>query len=87
MSTITFDTLKYANTLKAGGVPPAQAEAEAMALSGVLEVNFKELVTKQDLEIALEKSLAPIRTDIAVLKWGIGLLLAINISVAVKVFF
>lgn len=87
MSTLTFDTLKYANTLKAGGVPPAQAEAEAVALSEVLEVNLQELVTKQDLEIALEKSIAPLRTDIAVLKWGIGLLLAVNISVAVKVFF
>ncbi|WP_215582193.1 CCDC90 family protein [Methylomonas paludis] len=27
MSIITFDTLKYANTLKAAGVPAAQAEA------------------------------------------------------------
>ena len=49
MTTITFDTLKYANTLKAAGVPPAQAEAEAVALSEVLEVNLKELVTKDDL--------------------------------------
>ena len=44
MSTITFDTLKFANTLKAAGVPPAQAEAEAVALSEVLEVNLKDFV-------------------------------------------
>jgi len=49
MTTITFDTLKYANTLKSAGVPPAQAEAEAVALSEVLEVNFKDLVTKEDM--------------------------------------
>ncbi len=30
MTAITFDTLKYANTLKAAGVPVAQAEAEAV---------------------------------------------------------
>ena len=44
-----FDPLKFANTLKDAGVPSAQAEAEATALSEVLEVNLKELVTKEDL--------------------------------------
>jgi hypothetical protein len=29
MTTITFDTLKFANKLKAAGVPAQQAEAEA----------------------------------------------------------
>lgn len=32
MSTITFDTLKFVEKLKAGGVPEAQAKAEAEAL-------------------------------------------------------
>ena len=27
MATITFDTLKFANTLKEAGVPPAQAKS------------------------------------------------------------
>ena len=54
MATITFDTLKFANTLKEAGVPSAQAEAEAAALSEVLEVNFKELVTKEDLKHEVE---------------------------------
>ena len=49
MSAITFDTLKFANTLKAAGVPDKQAEAEAVALSEVLEVNLKDLVTKEDM--------------------------------------
>ena len=54
MAMITFDTLKFANTLKDAGVPPAQAEAEAVALSEVLEVNLKELVTKEDLHQEIE---------------------------------
>ena len=54
MATITFDTLKFANTLKEAGVPSAQAEAEATALSEVLEVNLKELVTKEDLHCEIE---------------------------------
>lgn len=49
MNAITFDTLKFANTLKAAGVPDKQAEAEAVALSEVLEVNLKDLVTKEDM--------------------------------------
>ncbi len=42
--------VKFANTLKAAGVPPAQAEAEATAISEVLEVNLKDLVTKDDMQ-------------------------------------
>jgi len=49
MVAVTFDTLKFANKLKAAGVLPAQAEAEAEILSEVLEVNLKDLVTKEDM--------------------------------------
>ena len=38
--------------MKFAGVPPAQAEA--VALSEVLEVNLKELVTKDDLHREIE---------------------------------
>jgi len=54
MATITFDTLKFANTPKEVGVLPAQAEAEARALSEVLEVNLKDLATKDDLRNAID---------------------------------
>lgn len=54
MTAITFDTLKFANTLKDAGVPSAQAEAEAKALSEVLEVNLKDLVVKEDLRREIE---------------------------------
>ena len=50
MSNITFDTLKFANTLKAAGVPDKQAEAQAEAMASALEVNIKDLVTKDDLQ-------------------------------------
>lgn len=56
MAVATFDTLKFANTLKAAGVPPAQAEAEAAAFSEVMQLNLKELVAKDDLAAA-EKGL------------------------------
>lgn len=49
MAVATFDTLKFANTLKEAGVPPQQAEAQARAFAEVIQLNFKELVTKDDL--------------------------------------
>ena len=49
MVTMSFDILKFANPLKAAGVPDQQAETEAeAALSGVL-VNLKQLATTHDL--------------------------------------
>jgi len=55
MNTITFDTLKFVKELENAGVPDAQAEAQARALSNVLETNVKELVTKSDLDHQTEK--------------------------------
>ena len=49
MSAIAFDTLKYSKRLKEAGVPDKQAEAEAEALAEVLEVNLKDLSTKDNL--------------------------------------
>ena len=57
MATIAFDTLKYSKRLKDVGVPEKQAEAEAEALAEVLEVNLKDLATKEDLK-ALEERLS-----------------------------
>ena len=47
MSTVTFDTLKFANTLKEAGVPPAQAEAEARAI--VAAIGEIDVATRSDL--------------------------------------
>ena len=64
MSVATFDTLKFANTLKAAGVPSEQAEAQAIASSEALSVNFKELVTKDDLKAELTGVKAELRFEI-----------------------
>ncbi len=69
MALPAFDTLKVANRLKAVGVPPAQAEAEAEVLSEVFEVNLKELTTKEDLRAAkedLRREISDLRKDMDV---------------------
>lgn len=61
MTTITFDTLSYANKLKSAGVPDKQAEIQAEALYEIID---DQLSTKKDLLI-LEGN---IRKDIELLK-------------------
>ena len=67
MSTITFDTLKFAKRLEAAGVVPEHAEAMAEAFS---DATGTELVTKDYLKAELEAA----KNDL--IKWMAGLLLA-----------
>jgi hypothetical protein len=69
MAIATFDTLKFANTLKSfrsrrsaalpraenpNGMPDTQAEAQTTAIADVIQLNFKDLVTKDDLGMELK---------------------------------
>lgn len=67
MSTVTFDTLKFAKTLERGGVPQAQAEALAEAFR---EATSEELVTKDHLSAKLSEA----KNDI--IKWVAGMMIA-----------
>jgi len=94
MPTLTFDTLKFANRLKAAGVPSIHAEAEADALSEVFETNLSELATKEDL-LATKEDLRHeikelelrIHGEMLLMKWMLGLLLAGVASLILKSFF
>jgi hypothetical protein len=79
MSTTVFDTLAYAKRLKAAGVPEAQAEAQAEALAAAIS---SEIVTRRDLQIEL----APIRSDIQIMKWMLGFNLALSVTILFKIF-
>jgi len=79
MATVTFDTLELTDSLKKAGIPAEQAEAVVRAIAKAQD----HLVTKNDLDFAF----APIRTDLAVLKWMMGVLLAGVISLVMKTFF
>lgn len=64
-SSVAFDTLKFVETLEAGGFPHAQAKAAAGAFA---EAMSQELATKADLkaEIALVRS--DLRTETAAVR-------------------
>jgi hypothetical protein len=83
MATVTFDTLQRVDRLKAAGFPPERAEAVVRVIGEAQE----ELVTKTYLDHTLERTLAPLRTDLSILKWMMGVLLAGVMSLILKGFF
>jgi hypothetical protein len=85
MSAITFDTLKYVETLKKAGVPDEQARAQAEALQEVLHT---EVATKQDIENMELKIYAHIeKSTTDIIKWNTGtLLVATGIFAAIGKF-
>ena len=79
MATITFDTLKFVEKLKAG-VNESHAKAEAEALVPAFsEAMDSQLATKTDIN-RLEK-------ELIVLKWMVGLVLGGILTLVLKTFF
>ena len=77
MSTTVFDTLAYSKRLQAAGVPQPQADAQAEALAAAVT---DQLATKSDINEAT----APIKTDIAVLKWMTGFNIALSAAILAR---
>jgi hypothetical protein len=76
MSTVTFDTLKFVEKLKAAGISDAQAKAEAEALQGVLAEALDSRDLKE-LELTLSVKIAETHTRIAetkadLIRWVVG---------------
>jgi len=75
MATVTFDTLKFVETLKEAGVPEAQAKAFSTAVRESHEA--AELATKRDiadLRHEIKESAADLKFEL--LKWIIGIAIA-----------
>ncbi len=80
MATITFDTLKFVEKLKAGGVPESQAKAEAEALvTAFSEAMDSQLATKSDIN--------RVERELLVLKWMVGLVIGGISALILKAFF
>lgn len=73
MSTITFDTLKFVDTLKAAGFDEQQAKALANAIGDAIEsATSLSLATKSDIQ-ELKTDINSVKYDL--LKWLIALVL------------
>jgi len=93
MAVATFETLKFANTLKAAGVPDKQAEAQAMAFADVIQINFKDMVVKDDLknqsellEAKIKESELRVRSELTLLRWMVGSFGAGIIAIIIRIF-
>jgi len=87
MSTITFDTLKFSERLKAAGVPEAQAKAEAEALRDVFaEALDTSLATKTDIQQVTNR-MDIFDAHLDKLQWMIGIVIALAIANFAKQFF
>jgi hypothetical protein len=83
MRASTFDTLKFAKSLKAAGFDGTQAEAISEAFREAQEAGLEDLATKSDLkELELK-----INAQLMLLKWMMGLILAGIVSLVLKAFF
>lgn len=76
MATVTFDTARLVERLRAAGFPPEQADAVMRAIADAQD----ELATKRDIDIAL----APLRSDLAVLKWAAGVNALFSVGILIK---
>lgn len=90
MASITFDTLKFVEKLKAAGVPEAQAKAEAEALQGVFaETMDAQLATKADvvrlerrmdgIEAKIEARFERIDGKLTLVQWMLALVVAAEV--------
>jgi len=90
MSSITFDTLKFATRLEKAGVEREQAEVQAQALAEIFDANLGALATKQDLQLVrkdidlLEQRM---QARFTLLQWMLGMVLGGMISLIIKAFF
>ncbi|MDE2617389.1 MAG: DUF1640 domain-containing protein [Burkholderiales bacterium] len=83
MATITFDSLKLSDKLKASGFTPEQAETVVRVIAEAQD----ELVTRKDLDFALsplKTDLAVLKTEVTQIKWMLGLVIGGIIAVLVK---
>jgi hypothetical protein len=80
MATITFDTLKFVEKLKAAGVSESQAKAEAEALQEAL--GTAEMATKRDIErieSQLREMKAEINGKLTLVQWMLALIVAAEV--------
>ena len=74
MTTITFDRLTYLETLKASGIPEAQARAHAVALDAALRDSVATRADLENLRRDFEIKLETTKSDL--IKWVVGVAFA-----------
>ncbi|WP_130472748.1 DUF1640 domain-containing protein [Candidatus Magnetaquicoccus inordinatus] len=97
MIAITFDTLKFVETLKASGFDEPQAKGMATAILEVQKSNLDEVATKADiqdvkrdikeLELRITADMAKMHGELATMRWGMAIIVGGIIALVLKSFF
>ncbi|MDZ7657254.1 MAG: hypothetical protein U0997_15080 [Sulfurimicrobium sp.] len=91
MSSITFDTHKFIKDLRDSGIPEPQAEAFVRAQQDILaQALDNTLATKRDidlLDVKIDKLDSKLDHETSLLKWMLGVLIAISAANFAKQFF
>ena len=82
MASTSFDTLAAARALEAAGIERKQAEAHANVLRQAATADRADLATKTDLTELREV----LRSELATIRWAIGLLAAFVFAIGLRVF-
>ena len=88
MAAITFDTLKFVETLKAHGIPEEQAKGIAEAFKDA--TGEAELASKLDLKemrLEIDAKFEKVFGELTLIKWMLGILLGGVIALILKSFF
>lgn len=92
MMTATFDTHRFVRKLEAAGMSTPQAESISEAFKEAQ--GESDLVTRKDLQIDfatlradIQRELGPIKADLLLLKWMMGLMTGGIIALVLKSFF
>ncbi|MBF0285925.1 MAG: DUF1640 domain-containing protein [Magnetococcales bacterium] len=90
MTTITFDTLKFVETLKASGFDESQAKGMSLAIQEVQKANLEGLATRNDIQEVkrdIKELSLRMAAEIAPLKWGVAVCVAGVMAIVLKLFF
>ena len=87
MNAVAFDTLSAARELEAAGIERRQAEAIAGTVRQATIADREALATKADLAGLVTKAdLAAVCSELATIRWAIGLLAAFMFAIGLRVF-
>jgi hypothetical protein len=88
MATVTFDTIKFVEKLRAAGVSEPQAKAQAEVLvSALSEAMEGQLATKMDIARLEREHIIAMQRDLFVLKWMMGMMIGGITALVLKAFF
>ena len=89
MNAIALDTHAFIKRMTGAGMPEAQAEAVTALVREVQASASSELATKADLlalKVEIREDIAPLKTEAVVMRWMLGVVLALQTAILVKLF-